>query len=129
MTPLSKLDNLLSQFEKAINSMRAALAQHKDEFVRDSAIKRFEFTFELAWKTMKAFLEEQGIRRESPRACFKEAFSQGIIEYEEIWLEILKLRNQTAHIYNENLAEEIYSRLPEVLIRFENLPGKIKEHS
>ena len=78
---------------------------------------------------MKAFLEEQGIHRESPRACFKEAFSQGIIEYEEIWLEMLKLRNQTAHIYNENLAEKIYSRLPEVLSRFENLPGKIKEHS
>ncbi len=129
MTPLSKLDNLLTQFAKAVNSMSAALSQHKDEFVRDSAIKRFEFTFELAWKTMKAFLEEQGILCESPRACFKEAFRQGIIEYEEIWLEILKLRNQTSHTYKENLAEEVYSRLPEILSRFEKLLGEIKKHS
>ncbi|WP_448568477.1 nucleotidyltransferase substrate binding protein [Thermus sp.] len=46
--------------------LASALAQPKDEFVRDSAIQRFEFTFELSWKTLKTYLELQGLRSTRP---------------------------------------------------------------
>ncbi len=54
----NKLQNLVCQFERAVDRISDALAQERNDYIRDAAIQRFEFTFELAWKTLKAFLEE-----------------------------------------------------------------------
>ena len=52
----NKLENLIRQLRDACTKLEDAMRQKKDEFIRDSAIQRFEFTFELAWKAMKAYL-------------------------------------------------------------------------
>lgn len=56
-----KLRAQMASLARAVERLKAALERPKDEFIRDSAIQRFEFTFELAWKTLKTFLELQGL--------------------------------------------------------------------
>jgi nucleotidyltransferase substrate binding protein (TIGR01987 family) len=70
----------------------------------------------LAWKTLKTYLEEhRGIICRSPKGYFREAFSQGIIDYDDYWIKIIDFRNQTANLYSETLADKIYNELPKVL--------------
>lgn len=125
---MAKFDTLIKQFEKGVERLDSVLQQEKNEFIRDSAIQRFEFSFELGWKTIKALLEEKGIRCYSPRDCFREAFQQGLIDYDDVWLEIVRLRNQTTHLYNEEMAEKVYERLEEVLTNFKKLLNSLKKN-
>ena len=102
----------LRSFGTALNRLDDALAQPKTEWTRDSAIQRFEFTFELAWKAVAAVAEAQGVDARSPREAFKRAFVLGWIDEEDVWLRMLDDRNRTTHTYNEAVAEEIFKRLP-----------------
>jgi nucleotidyltransferase substrate binding protein (TIGR01987 family) len=122
----NKFQAILQQFERAVGKFSDVLEQEKNEYMRDSAIQRFEFTFELAWKTLKAFLEEQGITVYSPRDSFKGAFQVGLIDEEITWLEMIELRNLTTHTYNESTAEEIYDALPRILVLYKKLLENLK---
>ncbi|OGP10098.1 MAG: nucleotidyltransferase [Deltaproteobacteria bacterium RIFCSPLOWO2_12_FULL_43_16] len=123
----SKLQSLLQQFERAVGKLSDVLGQKQDEYIRDSAIQRFEFTFELAWKTLKAFLEEQGITVYSPRDSLRSAFQIGLIGEDPDWLGMIELRNLTSHTYNEAIAEEIYRALPKILTLYMDLLAKLKK--
>jgi len=89
------------------------MKQEKNEYMRDSAIQRFEFTFELTWKTIKVYLEEKmGAKGPYfPKETFRNAFQAGLIDDDPRWLEMVDTRNKTSHIYNEKMAEEVYSKL------------------
>jgi len=85
-----------------------------DDVVRDAAIQRFEFTFELVWKTLKLWLDHHGLDAATPRDVLKKAFASGLIqtpEEAEIWLRMLADRNFAAHVYSERLADETYRRI------------------
>jgi nucleotidyltransferase substrate binding protein (TIGR01987 family) len=108
----SRLATLIQSFQKAHHQLLKALAQPKDEFVRDSAIQRFEFTFELFWKVLRQYAAREGIEVNSPRASIREAFRLKIIGSDPQYLEMLESRNLSAHTYEEELAEELFSLLP-----------------
>jgi nucleotidyltransferase substrate binding protein (TIGR01987 family) len=117
----SKLDNLKGQMGAAVKRFQDVMRQGKNEYIRDSAIQRFEFTFELAWKTMKAYLEEKGINEYSPRDVIRSSFQVGLIENDPKWLEMIITRNLTSHMYNEAMAEKVYASLSVYLPLFEKL--------
>ena len=118
----TKLESSREGFSKALVRFQEILQEKKTDIVRDSAIKRFEMAFDLAWKTVKAFLEEyHNTACVSPRTCFREAFRLGLIDYDEYWIRICQLRNDTVHTYNEALAEKIYGELPKVHLAFQKL--------
>ena len=118
---------LLGQFEEALSRLKEALAQKPNEFIRDSAIQRFEFTFDLAWKTLKIYLEEvHGVLCASPKSCFREAYAQKIISYDEYWIDLTEIRNRTSHTYSKPLAEVIFSQLPKAVKAFEELLSLLK---
>lgn len=124
---MSKLDVNLQQFRKGIERLRESLAMEKSDLVRDSAILRFEITMDLSWKLLKTFMEERlGVVCFSPKGCFREAFRQNLISYDEEWLDYVDMRNQTAHTYNEDFANELYARLPQVLKKLESLLDSIQ---
>lgn len=126
---MTKLELLMADFEKAVHRLEEVLSMPKSDVVRDSAIQRFEFTLDLAWKTLKAHLEENfGVVVASPKKCFREAFHQGIIDYDEKWLEFIDIRNEIAHTYNEQQAENLYSRLVESLKYFQKLLEILKDN-
>lgn len=127
---MSKLSILIKQFSKALGRFEMVLNATMDhEIVRDSAIQRFEFTLDLAWKAVKAYLEEEkGILCYSPKECFREAFHQGMIEdYDVFWLSMVDLRNQTVHTYDEELAERVFVQLPGTISYFKQLLGALQQ--
>ena len=115
--------------ENAIGRLSDVLKQEKNEYIRDSAIQRFEFTFELVWKTLKAYLREQGILVATPRESLKGAYKAGLIRDDENWLETIRLRNLASHTYDEATAEQFYVALPAILILYEDLLRELKERS
>ncbi|MEA3340249.1 MAG: nucleotidyltransferase substrate binding protein [Chloroflexota bacterium] len=109
-----KAENLvyaLGKFEAAFTRLERAVEQVVDDLDRDGAIQRFEFTFELLWKTAKIFLEYEGFRCAGPRSCIKEGARREILLEGEVLLDMLEDRNKTTHIYDEHTAEEIFERI------------------
>lgn len=83
---------------------------------RQGLIKAFEFTFELAWNTLKDYLEHQGIENlVGSRDAIRQAFSNNIITDGETWMNMIESRNNTSHTYNEETANEIAN---EVLTKY-----------
>lgn len=124
---MKKYDAALQEFRDALDRFEEVLREQKTEFIRDSAIKRFEIVFDLSWKVIKAWLEDHGTTCASPLGCFKEAYRQSLIDYEQIWLDLVKTRNKTAHTYSLKLAEEVYAALPEALPAFQKLAAALQK--
>lgn len=101
----------LASFETALGRLEEALAIPKTDITRDAAIQRFEFTIELAWKTVARFAREQGQTSETPRQAFRIAFKLGWIGDDAIWMAMVEDHNRTSHTYSEALADALYSRL------------------
>ncbi|MEW6102753.1 MAG: HI0074 family nucleotidyltransferase substrate-binding subunit [bacterium] len=112
---------IYKDFEKAIKRLKEVLKLEKTEITRDSAIKRFELCFDLSWKSIKVFAKDQRVECYSPRECFKIAFQLSLIDYDEAWLRMIDDRNLTAHLYKEEYADDVYSRLPKYLKMFKKL--------
>jgi len=123
---MTKLNSQIEDLQKAIARLDEALKMEKTDTTRDSAIHRFEIVFDLAWKTLKNYLEEYcNAVCNSPRSCFKEGFLNGVIEHNQFWLDVCKERNYVAHTYREVLADKIYADLPMALENFKKLLEKI----
>ena len=100
----------VNNFSNALSRLKEGIAKYNeaDDLLRDGVIQRFEFTFELAWKTLKAVFEDEGLTGlNSPKTVLREAYAAELIEDDELWLAMLNDRNSTSHIYNEHLAIEI----------------------
>ncbi len=79
------------------------------ELEKEGLIQRFEYTHELAWKTMKDYLAYQGIVEVGgSRDATREAFKINLIKDGEGWMEMIAARNRTSHTYDDATAKEIY---------------------
>lgn len=83
-----------------------------DEIIKEGLIQRFEYTHELAWNVMKDYATYQG----NPdiggsRDATREAFQLQLFSDGKIWMEMIASRNKTSHTYNEETADEIYSKI------------------
>jgi len=101
----------IEKFNRALSRLNAGIKKAKDQLDNDGVIQRFEFTFELLWKTLRLFLLQEGIITKSPKEALKEAFRFGLIKDEEIFLDMLEDKNQTSHIYSEEISKEIVIRI------------------
>ena len=99
------------KFQKALKRLDEGLKRAKDQLDSDGVIQRFEFTFELTWKTLRLFLLSEGINTNSPKEALKGAFKFGLIVDEECFLDMLEDRNQATHIYSEDVSREIFKRI------------------
>ncbi len=121
-------------FEKASINLNETIECIKQNGINKiytmALIQTFEIVFELAWKTMKDYLEFNGIITDTPRETIKEAFSKNIISDGQIWIEMMEARNKTSHTYREEYAKSmcddilnIYSKQINNLLKF--FKGKI----
>lgn len=96
-------------YEKSLKYLEDALdIQSPDIIQRAGIIQFFEMTFELAWNTMKDYLEEEGfLNLNSPRDAIKKAFEIDLIIDGHAWLKALEDRNLTSHTYDEETAAEV----------------------
>jgi len=109
----NELQFSVSKLSDAIRKLQDGVTEAKDELTRDGVIQRFEFTFELLWKSLKVFLEEEGVICKTPKECLKSAFRIGLIEDEGTFLNMLEDRNKTSQIYSREESEEIFQRIKE----------------
>ncbi|MGL4943294.1 MAG: HI0074 family nucleotidyltransferase substrate-binding subunit [Thermoguttaceae bacterium] len=112
---VEKLQEKVKDYVSAVERLGESLVEYnatKSTTVRDGAIQRFEFSTELAWKTAREYLTDQGLERlNSPKAIMKQAFSYGLVDDSDNWIDILDDRNMTSHIYDEELVNEVFSRI------------------
>ncbi|MDQ3021560.1 MAG: nucleotidyltransferase substrate binding protein [Bacteroidota bacterium] len=101
----------VANFQNAFNSLENGIKEANGELQKDGVIQRFEFTFELLWKTLKIFLNDEGIECNSPKDCLKKAFKYGLINDEQIFLDMLIDRNNSTHVYSKEESEEIFERI------------------
>ena len=119
--PGSKAEALVGDLAAALDRLAAALDQPEDEFIRDAAIQRFEFCFELAWKAIQSVGRREGQEASSPRASLSIAWRNGWISDEDLFLDMLEERNRTSHTYREQTAREVFAHLPRFLAPLRDL--------
>lgn len=100
-----RFDNFTKAYYKLV--MVAELnVLRDDEIAKMALVQAFEFTFELAWKTLKDFMEEEGFELNSPKSVIRQAFQSRYIANGEVWMEALKKRNNTVHNYDSLIMDE-----------------------
>ncbi len=127
----------LSLLERALTRLGEAFATHlsrpSDEFVRDSIIKRFEFTYELAHATLRRYLEEasnagEEVDRMSFPAMIRTASEHGLLlNGWDVWEDFRKARNKTSHTYNEETAMQVVEKVPNFVTEVRHLLNELKE--
>lgn len=120
MSNLTKLEDLKS----AVAKLKEGIAEAKDELDQDGVIQRFEFSFELTWKTIQEYARLSGLEVVSPKDAFRVAADLKLLDDPEKWFMFLKDRNETAHLYDGTRAKEIFSRIPEFIKEVESLISK-----
>jgi nucleotidyltransferase substrate binding protein (TIGR01987 family) len=112
-----KTDDFSNALARLVEAYEKAVANPDDpsySFFRDSAIQRFEFTLEIAWKTVKTFLlQHEGIECRSPKGCIREYMAAGYLTPEQTTklLKMIDDRNLVTHTYHEAVAETIFEHL------------------
>ncbi|MGV8145865.1 MAG: HI0074 family nucleotidyltransferase substrate-binding subunit [Alkaliphilus sp.] len=127
---INKLKDKLEDLKRAFNKLKESAKRNpnEDDIVIDATIQRFEFTYELSWKLMKAYLEYNGnLAATSPRKAIKESYKEGLIKDGNIWLEMLQDRNRTSHTYDEASALDIFDTIQNVYVDvFEKLIANLE---
>jgi nucleotidyltransferase substrate binding protein (TIGR01987 family) len=101
-------------FEKAIKQLEFAVNKKTlNEIELQGLVQCFEYSFELAWKTMKDYLEQNGYEVTSPRNTIQTAFSSNLIKDGHVWIEALESRNLMSHTYDEVIFEKVIKLIKE----------------
>jgi nucleotidyltransferase substrate binding protein (TIGR01987 family) len=104
-------------FERGYLLLSSALenrtVEQLNQLEQEGVIQRFEYTFELAWKTLKDYLENAGITLEQihPRAVIKAAFAAKLLEDGEAWMDMLAARNLMSHTNDCAKFQEVVAAL------------------
>ena len=122
----------LSNYRRALSQLQKFIDQGTlNELEQQGLIKAFEFTHELAWNVMKDYLQYQGNNAiHGSRDATREAFQLGLLDDGEIWMGMIKSRNQSAHTYNKETADEISSLiLSQYFVLFKSFEQKMADLS
>lgn len=99
-----------NNYKKALSQLTKFVVKGTklNELEEQGLIQSFEYTYELAWNTIKDFYENQAETNiQGSKDAFQLAFQRGLINNGDLWMQMLKDRNKTTHSYNEILAKEI----------------------
>ncbi len=112
---MSRAAEKTAQLQNAVSRLKEAIAEYEQthsQTVRDGVIQRFEFCAELAWKAAQDYLEEQGyLDVHSPKAVMRKAYLEGLVTDEQGWLSLLDARNKTSHLYDDEVADQVYQQI------------------
>ena len=126
----SKITDSIDNFEKALGELNEYLAipvENKRD--RAGVIKAFEFSFELAWKTLQKITKDEGLESGGPKSSLKNAFEMNLIKNSEesIYIEMLRDRNLMSHVYRDELSKEIFNRIKKQYVNvLNNLLNELK---
>lgn len=125
---MSKFDNYKNNLKVLKNAPQEDL---NNEFIISGIIDKFSLQFELGWKVLKELLLYEGVsagKTGSPREIIKAAYQTFDFIHEEVWLSMLKERNDTSHIYDGNAAKKLVKKILENYIgEFAQMEEKIEK--
>lgn len=103
-------------FHKALNRLGEIVNEsHRrtlNDFERDGLVQRFEFTHELGWKLMKSYAEFKGVTGiGGSRDATRNALQLGIIVNGDIWMDMIKSRNETSYNYDGTIANDVILKI------------------
>ncbi len=105
---LQRLENYTKALSNLTEAVELATQRPLSNLEKQGLIQSFEFTHELAWNVMKDYFAYQGNPSiTGSRDAVREAFSKNLITNGEVWMSMIKSRNQTSHTYNQGIADEI----------------------
>lgn len=105
---LQRLENYTKALSNLTEAVELATQRPLSNLEKQGLIQSFEFTHELAWNVMKDYFSYQGNPSiTGSRDAVREAFSKNLITNGEVWMSMIKSRNQTSHTYNQGIADEI----------------------
>ena len=126
---MERYEERKQHFKKAISRLKEALLEGETDLVIDGVLHRYEFTFELAWKTLKDYLNYLGIEQNtgSPREIIQRSFENNIIENGDIWINMMLARNELSHLYDEETSREIYDDIKKIyILELDKVTEKLK---
>lgn len=127
---MGRFEERRKEYEKALNRLEEALKEKETEITIDGVLHRFEFTFELAWKTMKDYLEYVGVidKTGSPREIIQSAFQYGMIQEGNDWINMMLARNSLSHLYDEEKSRDVYKEVKNTYLKLlQDLNKKLDE--
>lgn len=116
MTDISRWEQRLESYHKALSRLAEIVSASKlralNGFERDGLVQRFELTHELSWKLMKAYAEYQGYDGiGGSRDATRKAFEMNLIPDGQIWMDMIKSRNDISHNYDDEIATDIVDNI------------------
>ena len=103
-----RFENFEKSFHVLQRRINALENNPEDEGYQMALIQSFEIIFELSWKTLKDYLENQGVVCDSlPKNIFRKSFEAELISSAEIWMDSAGIRNQTSHTYREDILGKV----------------------
>jgi nucleotidyltransferase substrate binding protein (TIGR01987 family) len=117
----------LVRLNKALESLKKGYKENPSELERDGIIQRFEYTLELCWKTSKKVLFSNGIEIDTPKNVVREMGQLNWISNPEVWIDYIDKRNETSHMYNEDVAIKIFSVIKNFILDAELLKNTLEE--
>jgi nucleotidyltransferase substrate binding protein (TIGR01987 family) len=102
-----------NHFKKALSQLTKFIEKGElNELEQQGVIQSFEYTYELAWNTLRDYFEDQGETGiNGSRDAFRLAFRRGLIENGETWMDMIESRTLTSHTYNEDVAKDIADKI------------------
>ena len=127
-----RLNNFENAHKNLIEMLDLLKKEPSSKAYKLAVIQSYEMDIELAWKTLKDYLNYLGYKLQAPREVIKQAFAIDIVEDGETWIQMLEDRNLTSHIYDEAKAQEIVDSISnnyfsKLNVLYEFLKGKINE--
>ena len=120
-----------SNYQKALKQLQNFLSKDPlSELEEQGLIQAFEYTFELAWNTIKDFYESQGESNiQGSKDAFRLAFKRGLITDGTVWMSMIESRIKSSHTYNEEVAKELAGKIRnEYIHRFLSLKTALEKH-
>ena len=120
-----------NNFNKALLRLEEFIQKRElNELEEQGLIKAFEYTFELAWNTIKDFYQDQGETGiQGSKDAFRMAFNRSLIKEGEVWMQMVADRNNTSHSYDEAIAKEIVENIRELYFaQFKALKSKFETY-
>ncbi len=128
---IQRFQNYIKAFQTLIEAVELAQTRTLSKLEQQGLIQGFEFTHELAWNVFKDYLEHKGfVDLIGSRDATRMAFKNGLLEDGDVWMAMIKARNQSSQSYNLQLAEEIVDDILTLFYpAFEKMAQKFKKLS
>ena len=126
---MSSFELTFEDFKKSVANLKQAISDFNNTdkenvffvHIKNSMIKTFELTFDLAWKSLQKKLAADGTIANSPKGAFAAAIADGIIKEDVAWINLVQMRNLSVHTYEVALADELLITIPQHVTYFDEL--------